>query len=75
MQKSILLVPHVHEGGVEPRCHFTHLGQVHIAYGETAFGLLAVQFGEHLVLHQGKCHFTVAGADDEIDVHEGTWAV
>ncbi len=57
MQEGVLLVPDVHEGGVEAGCHFAHLGEVNVAYGEAALGPLAVQLREDLVLHEGNGYF------------------
>ena len=56
MQERILLVAYVHESGVEAGGHFSDLREVDIAHGKAAFGLLAMKFGQDLVLHQGDGH-------------------
>jgi hypothetical protein len=69
VQEGVLLVPYIHEGGVEAGGHLAHLGQVNIAHGEAALGPLPVQLAQHLVLQQGDSDLAAVGTDDQIDAH------
>ena len=69
VQEGVLLMPHVHEGGVEAGGHLAHPGQVHVAHGEAPLGLLAVQFGQQLVLQDRDGDLGVVRTDDELVAH------
>ena len=63
VQKSVFLVPHIDESGIQPSHHFVDFAEIDIADGERAFGLLPVEFDELPVFQQGDVYFGPRGVD------------
>ena len=64
VDKSVLFVPDVYEGCIEPGHYLAYFPKVDISYGKTRLALLLVEFDKHLVLTQRNGDFCRVDVND-----------
>jgi hypothetical protein len=69
VEEGILLMAHIHKGGIEARGHLAHFGEEDVAHGEPTFSAFAVQLAQDFVPQEGNGHLSSGRSDDELVVH------
>ena len=71
MDESVLVVPDIHESGVEGRHNFLDFSQIDVSDTDALRRgiLLLVDFHQAMVLKQGDCHLRRAYIDNQILLH------
>ena len=64
VDKAVLVLTHIDEGGIEPRHDFAHLADVNVADMDFVAGLVLVQFDQLLVFEKCKLDFAVGSGYD-----------